>query len=90
MNKLNKRGFTLVELIIVIAVIAILATVLIPTFNGVIKKAKASAALQEARSAYEETLAMDLADGVLDGKEVNTALTSSKITALTPKGDGTD
>ena len=34
-----KKGFTLVELVIVIAVIVILAAVLIPTFSGVIKKA---------------------------------------------------
>ena len=31
-----KKGFTLVELVIVIAVIAILAAVLLPTFAGVI------------------------------------------------------
>ena len=35
----NKKGFTIVELVIVIAVIAILAGVMIPTFSGVIQKA---------------------------------------------------
>lgn len=45
----NKKGFTVMELVIVIAVIAILAAVLIPTFSGIIKKADESAALQEAR-----------------------------------------
>lgn len=49
--KLNKKGFTIVELVIVIAVIAILAAVLIPTFNSVITKANESAALQEAKAA---------------------------------------
>ena len=38
----NKKGFTIVELVIVIAVIAILAAVLIPTFSGIIKKAQIS------------------------------------------------
>ena len=53
MNKKNNRkGFTIVELVIVIAVIAILATVLVPTFGNVIDKAQASAALQEAKSVY--------------------------------------
>ena len=47
----HKRGFTLVELVIVIAVIALLAAVLIPAFSGIIQKAKHSAALQEARGA---------------------------------------
>ena len=47
----NKKGFTIVELVIVIAVIAILAAVLIPTFNSVIKKADESSAQQKARNA---------------------------------------
>ena len=42
--KLNKRkGFTIVELVIVIAVIAILAAVLIPNISNLVKKANASA-----------------------------------------------
>ena len=39
----NKKGFTIVELVIVIAVIAILAAVLIPTIAGLVKKANISA-----------------------------------------------
>ena len=42
----NKKGFTIVELVIVIAVIAILAAVLIPTFAGIIRKANISADTQ--------------------------------------------
>ena len=38
----RKKGFTLVELVIVIAVVAILAAVLIPTFSSLIKKANVS------------------------------------------------
>ena len=53
----GKKGFTIVELVIVIAVIAILSAVLIPTFAGVSSKAKESAALQEVRSAYTAYLA---------------------------------
>ena len=51
MKRSNKRGFTLVELVIVIAVIAILAGVMIATFAGVVNDAKESAKLQEAQQA---------------------------------------
>ena len=55
MNKKNNRkGFTIVELVIVIAVIAILATVLVPTFGNVIADAKNTAVKQEAKNLYTE------------------------------------
>ena len=66
MKRNNKKGFTIVELVIVIAVIAILAGVLIPTFAGIVSKANKSAALQEAQSVYKEVYALDLSDGSLD------------------------
>lgn len=46
----DRRAFTIVELVIVIAVIAILAAVLIPTFAGIIGKANDSAALMDANN----------------------------------------
>ena len=49
MLKLNKKGFTIVELVIVIAVVAILAAVLIPTFVGLTRAANASADIQACR-----------------------------------------
>lgn len=57
MKKLNKKGFTIVELVIVIAVIAILAAVLIPTFANVSEKANESAAMQAAKNEYTNYLA---------------------------------
>ena len=65
MKKTNRKGFTIVELVIVIAVIAILAAVLIPTFGGMIDKANNSKALQEAKNTYQEDLAL------LDGQVEN-------------------
>ena len=50
MQRRNK-GFTLVELIIVIAVIGVLAAILIPIFSNVIKKANSKSALADARNA---------------------------------------
>ena len=75
MNKMNKKGFTIVELVIVIAVIAILAGVLIPTFGGIIEKANMSAVQQEAAAAYKEVYALDLADGKVDGLDNKKTIT---------------
>jgi putative type IV pilin len=49
----KKKGFTLVELVIVIAVIAILAGVMIATFSNVVDKANKSADLQEVKSSLD-------------------------------------
>ena len=46
----NNQGFTIVELVIVIAVVAILAAVMIPTFSAIIKKANISSDIQTARN----------------------------------------
>ena len=70
MKKMNKKGFTIVELVIVIAVIAILAAVMIPTFGGIIKKANKSAAEQGATSAYKEAYALALSDGKITDEDV--------------------
>lgn len=69
MKKMNKKGFTIVELVIVIAVIAILAAVMIPTFGGIIKKANVSSVQQAASALYKQAIALDLADGIQDGKD---------------------
>lgn len=69
MKKTNRKGFTIVELVIVIAVIAILAAVMIPTFAGIIDKADKNAAQQEATAKYKEAYALDMSDGKLDGKD---------------------
>lgn len=52
-NKLkNRKGFTLVELIIVMVILAILAAALIPTLMSYIKDAKNSASLATTRAYY--------------------------------------
>lgn len=56
MKKMNRKGFTIVELVIVIAVIAILAGVMIPTFSSIVEKANKSAADQAAAAVQKELL----------------------------------
>ena len=67
MRKNNRKGFTIVELVIVIAVIAILAGVLIPTFAGIVEKANQSARAQEAAAALKAVLVVE--DGAFDTEE---------------------
>ena len=94
MKKMNKKGFTIVELVIVIAVIAILAAVLIPTFTSVINKANKSkdtqlvrnlnAALSADRQAgnahntMQEAIDVALADGY-DIRKINAAARNNEI-----------
>ena len=62
MKKNNRKGFTIVELVIVIAVIAILAGVLIPTFAGIVEKANKSAREQEVSNALKAMLVVENAE----------------------------
>ena len=48
----NKKGFTLMEMLIVVAIIAILIAIAIPTFTGAMNKANAATDLANIRSGY--------------------------------------
>ena len=58
MKNRKEKAFTIVELVIVIAVIAILAAVLIPTFSSIIANSRQSAALQTARNSLTSAVQM--------------------------------
>lgn len=62
MKKSNRKGFTIVELVIVIAVIAILAAVLIPTFASIVKKANDSNVQQVLAAARKVAVAENATD----------------------------
>lgn len=50
--KNNKKGFTLVEVIVVIAIIGVIAAILVPTLMGYIKKSRLRTANASAKVAY--------------------------------------
>ena len=56
LNKLFKKGFTLVELVVVIAVIAILAAVSVGAYFGVTESAKASKLQSESKQLHDNVL----------------------------------
>ena len=80
MKRSTKKGFTIVELVIVIAIIAILAAVLIPTFASLIQKANTSADIQACRE-MNTFLAVNEVTGNKDITDVYAALAEGGMTA---------
>ena len=52
--KQNQKGFTLAELLIVVAIIAVLVAVSIPIFNKQLEKARDATTLANLRNVYAE------------------------------------
>ena len=52
----NTKGFTLMEMLIVVAIIAILIAIAIPTFTAQLEKAREAADIANIRSAYSEAM----------------------------------
>ena len=86
MKKQNRKAFTIVELVIVIAVIGILAAVLIPTFSGIIKSANISSDEATAASLTAELRVSQVGGDITNEAELIAALEKTGIGAkLTPK-----
>lgn len=95
----SKKGFTLMEMLIVVAIIAVLVAIAIPVFNGALTKSKEAADVANVRATYaewqtsmltENTKAPTSNDAFLAGPD-NTkgTLTLNYPKKLTVKDDGT-
>ena len=67
MKKLkNSKGFTLMEMLIVVAIIAVLIAIAIPTFTNQLEKAREATDLANLRGAYAQVMAAALTNAESD------------------------
>lgn len=64
--KNNKKGFTLAELLVVVAIIAVLVAIAIPVFNGATEKAAKAADDANYRAAYASIQIANIDDELLE------------------------
>ncbi len=73
MNKMNERkGFTLAELLIVVAIIAVLVAVAIPVFTAQLEKSREATDIANLRSGYAEAVADLMTNGTSTGTAKDT------------------
>ena len=63
MKKMNKKGFTLIEMLVVIAIIAILVSIIIPVVSDSTEKARESADAANIRAAITTATTKGIATG---------------------------
>ena len=93
--KKNNKGFTLAELLIVVAIIAVLVAIAIPIFTSQLEKSREATDAANIRDYYAE-IATGLVDGSLNattntmtvsgGLTATATATSGKITSVTVAG----
>lgn len=76
----TSKGFTLAELLIVMAIITVLAAVAVPTFSKQVETSRESADLETLRNAYTDAFADAIQDVAVDGVLTTAAV---EITGLT-------
>ena len=65
-KKLNKKGFTLAELLVVVVIIGVLVAISIPIFTSQLEKSRDAVTVANLRSAYAEASALVLTEPVSD------------------------
>ena len=67
----NKKGFTLAELLIVVAIIAVLVAISIPIFNSQLEKSRDAVSVANLRAAYAEAATQYLTGTDATGAAIN-------------------
>lgn len=73
----NEKGFTLAELLIVVAIIGVLVAISIPIFTSQLEKSREAVDLANVRSAYAEVVANYLTDSKASSITVSASQTES-------------
>ena len=84
----DKKGFTLAELLIVVAIIGVLVAVSIPIFTSQLEKSKQATDLANMRSAKAAAVAEWMSDGMPEGYSRKYDAASGTMTDSTPAGYG--
>ncbi len=79
----EKKGFTLAELLIVVAIIAVLVAIAIPVFTSQLEKSRDATSIANLRSAYAEAAA----EYLTWGGGAYTADAESSVTSISKTGD---
>lgn len=86
--KERREGFTMAELLIVVAIVAVLVAIAIPVFNGQLEKSKASTDAANIRAGYAEVASKVMLDDITEDTvyylcEDSTIIKSTDATAST-------
>lgn len=87
MNKIkNSKGFTLMEMLIVVAIIAVLVAIAIPTFTSSLNKARVATDEANIRSGYASVMAEILTNQITTEDTTNKGQAVTKVYTLAVDG----
>ena len=86
MKKVNEKGFTLAELLVVVAIIAVLVAVAIPTFGNQMEKSRQAVDISNLRGAYAAAKLAQISQALDDGVKFDATANTHPITPAT-EGD---